>query len=206
MNLSEDAKILFDTPLNELSFIVLDTETTGTNPEDGDRIIEIAAVKIESGFRINKRETFQSLVNPEISIPKSSTLIHGITDAHVENAPDICSVMYDFLEFSRGAVPVAHRARKDMAFLRSEMKDYGIANPFELFIDTLKLSRRLYPHADKHNLDAITDRFNIENNSGFQRHRALYDAMNTAVAFKIMIKKIFEERCYILGELVQYLK
>ncbi len=202
--LSKYSTEVLDSPLNKLTYVVFDLETTGTSPEEGDKIIEIGAVKIAPGFRI-QRSKFHTLVNPGITIPESSTKIHGITDENVQNAPDVCVAIYDFIDFARGSVIVAHNAKKDLSFLKNEMKDYSIRNPFTFTLDTLKLSRIVNPSASKHNLDYITDMYNINVTNSYKRHRALYDAEVTAVYFRILMKRIFKETCFTLIDLENFI-
>jgi DNA polymerase III epsilon subunit family exonuclease len=196
---------LLDTPLDMLTYVVVDIEATGNRPDLGDKMVEIAAFRVEPGFRLNKKNYFHSLINPDMEIPKHAVDIHGLGEQQLRSAPDSCSVLYDFFEYAANAVPVAHRASKDMSYIKNEMLDYGVQMDFELYIDTLKLSRRLYPR-QKNNLDAITDRFNIKTSCGHRRHRAAYDAESTAVAFCIMMRRVFQESCYTLSELVEYLR
>lgn len=195
---------ILDTPLNELTFVVFDIEATGARPDLGDRMVEIAAFIVEPGFRLNRKNYFQSLINPEIDIPDRVVKIHGLSAKQLKSAPDSCSVLYDFFDFAGSAIPVAHRASKDLSYIRNEMSDYGVNIDFSLFVDTLRLSRKLYPR-QKNNLDALTDRFNISTSTKAPRHRATYDAESTAIAFCIMMRKVFEERCYTLSELLVYL-
>lgn len=159
---------------------------------------------MEPGFRLNRKNYFQSLINPEIDIPDRVVKIHGLSAKQLKSAPDSCSVLYDFFDFAGSAIPVAHRASKDLSYIRNEMSDYGVNIDFSLFVDTLRLSRKLYPR-QKNNLDALTDRFNISTSTKAPRHRATYDAESTAIAFCIMMRKVFEERCYTLSELLVYL-
>ncbi|MEC9491629.1 3'-5' exonuclease [Flexistipes sp.] len=199
-HLDNKAVEILDTPLNKLSYVVFDLETTGTNPEEGDKIVEIGAVKIAPGFRI-QHPKFHTLVNPEIAIPESSTKIHGITNEKVSDAPDICIALYNFIDFAKDSIIVAHNARKDFAFLKNEMKDYSITNPFRFVLDTLKLSRIMNPTAARHNLDDITEMYNIKIKGPYQRHRALYDAEATSVFFRILMKRIFRETCFTFVDL-----
>jgi len=200
---AQSDKIL-DTPLDKLSYVVFDIEATGARPDLGDRMVEIAAFIVEPGFRLNRRNYFQSLVNPEIEIPDRAIKIHGLSGAQLKSAPDSCSVLYDFFDFAGSSIPVAHRASKDLSYIKNEMSDYGVKMDFSLFVDTLRLSRKLYPR-QKNNLDALTDRFNITTSTNAPRHRATYDAESTAIAFCIMMRKVFEDRCYTLSELQVYL-
>jgi len=204
MRSNEISVQLLDTPLDKLTYVVLDIEATGARPDLGDRMVEIAAFLVEPGFRINRKNYFHSLINPEIDMPEKAFDIHGLSNKELMNAPDSCSVLYDFFDFAGEAVPVAHRASKDMSYIKNEMKRYGVNMELELSIDTLRMARALYPR-QKNNLDALTDRFNIKTNTKHERHRATYDAESTSVAFCIMIRKIFEESCYTLSELQQYL-
>lgn len=205
MNRFNNKEIKFlDTPLNELSYVVFDLETTGTQPEYGDKIIEIGAVQINPGFRIVNSK-FHTLVNPFVEIPKSSTEIHGITNEKVNSAPDVCTAIYDFIDFAKGSVLVAHDAGKDFSFLKSEMRDYRISNPFKFLLDTLRLSRIVNPASKAHSLDYITDSYNIRINGPYKRHRALYDAEVTAVFFRILMHRIFENFCFTLIELENFI-
>lgn len=195
---------LLDTPLDRLTYVVLDIEATGARPDLGDRMVEIAAFLVEPGFRIKRKGHFHSLINPGMVIPDSAIAIHGINNSQIKSAPDSCTVLYDFFDFAGSAIPVAHRASKDMSYIKNEMREYGVSMNLEMYIDTLRLSRKLYPK-QKNNLDALTERFNIKTSSRVSRHRATYDAESTAVAFCIMVRKVFEERCYTLSELLTYL-
>lgn len=120
---------LLDKPLDEVSFVVFDLETTGLNPDNGDQIIEMGAFKIEEGFKL-VRDPFHTMVKPDIFIPNE---IHGITEVELKNAPDICTALYDFIDFSRGSVLVAHKASKDIAFLRAAMREYLIDDSFDFW-------------------------------------------------------------------------
>ncbi|MGC8768957.1 3'-5' exonuclease [Calditerrivibrio sp.] len=193
---------LLDKPLDEVNFVVFDLETTGLNPDNGDQIIEMGAFKIEEGFKLI-RDPFHTMVKPDIFIPNE---IHGITEMELKNAPDICTALYDFIDFSRGSVLVAHKASKDIAFLRAAMREYLIDDSFDfLVIDTIKFSQRLYPDFKYHNLDYLIEKHHVSINSKFKRHRAVYDAEATAKIFLKMIRKIFNERCYLLSELFEFI-
>ena len=102
--------------LDELSFVVLDVETTGLRPDAGDRIVSLAGVRVRAGT-VRAGEIFDALVCPERPIPAASTRFHGITDAMVVEAPVIGVVLPAFLRFAEGAVLVGHEVSFDVAFL-----------------------------------------------------------------------------------------
>jgi DNA polymerase III epsilon subunit len=205
MKLYEESAILLDTPLDKLSYVVFDIEATGARPDLGDKMVEIAAFKIEKGFRINRKDIFHSLINPGVDIPQRAVEIHGLSNEKVQSAPDSCSVLYDFFEFAGSSILTAHRSSKDISYMKNELREYQVERDFGYVIDTLKLSRKLYPR-QKNNLDAITDRFNIKTSSKYERHRAMFDAESLAVAFCIMMRKVFEDKCYTLSELSEFLR
>lgn len=158
---------------------VFDIETTGLDPKKGNRIIEIAGIRIEDG-QINMERTFEAFVNPEMPIPPEATRIHKITDTDVATAATIMNVLPEFLTFAQGSLLFAHNANFDMGFLEVE-KDlcWGYIELPECFC-SMKLSQALYPNEFRHNLDVISTRFGLEING--QRHRALADVELTAKA------------------------
>jgi len=169
-----------DTPLEKLTFVVFDTETTGLLPSEGDEIVQIAAVRIVNGRRVAS-EVFDTLVNPGRRIPEVSTAIHGITDAMVEGAPSIVEVGQRFHKFAEGAVLVAHNAPFDLEFLRR--KELLIGRSFDNpVLDTVLLSAVVFGQSEGHSLDALTHRLGITIPEE-ARHTAIGDTVATADAF-----------------------
>lgn len=164
-----------DALLSALSFTVFDTETTGLEPDRGDEIIEIGAVRIVNG-KLLAGESFEQLVDPGRPIPAASIPIHGITPERVRGMPRIEAVLPTFHAFARGTVLVAHNAAFDMKFLRLLQQRTGVVFG-QPVLDTLLLSAAVHPLQDSHRLEAIAARFEIAVHG---RHTALGDALMAA--------------------------
>jgi DNA polymerase-3 subunit epsilon len=149
-------------------------------PAQGDEIVQIAAVRIVNGRRV-EGEVFDTLVNPRRPIPLSSTEVHGITDAMVQDAPGVADVVARFHKFAEGAVLIAHNAPFDMEFLRRQEAaiDLRFDNPV---LDTVLLSAVIYGQHEVHSLDALTHRLGITIPEE-ARHTAIGDTVATADAF-----------------------
>ncbi len=158
-------------------FVVFDIETTGLNPTR-DKITEIGAVRIRDG---KITDTFHSLINPGIPIPMEIVKLTGITDKMIKDAPSAEQVIPAFLNFVGDGVLVAHNAPFDLGFLQIETAELGLNIKNEV-VDTLALSRRLFPHLKTHRLSALATHLKVNVN---RAHRAEDDALTTA---KILIK------------------
>ena len=169
-----------DAPLDALTYVVFDTETTGLLPAQGDEIVQIAAVRIVNGRRVDG-EVFDTLVNPQRPIPLASTEVHGITDAMVQDAPSVAEVVARFHKFAEGAVLIAHNAPFDMEFLRRQEKAIALRFDHPVF-DTVLLSAVVYGQHEVHSLDALTHRLGITIPEE-ARHTAIGDTVATADAF-----------------------
>ncbi len=154
--------------LNSRTFAIVDVETTGASPMF-DRVIEIGIVRVENGTVV---QTFQTLINPQKSLPPSITLMTGIAPGELETAPVFEDVAHTVAELLSGAIFVAHNARFDYGFLKNEFKRAGL--PFSAkCLCTVRLSRKLFPEHRHHDLSSVIDRFGF---SCERRHRAYDDA------------------------------
>jgi DNA polymerase-3 subunit epsilon len=162
------------TPLAEVTFVVVDLETTGGSPKDS-AITEIGAVKIRGGMVLGE---FQTLVDPGHEIPPYISVLTGITSMMVAAAPRIGAVLPGFLEFARGAVLVAHNAPFDLGFLKAACADNGIPWPAVASVDTAVLARRLLTRDEVPNckLATLAPYFAATTSP---THRALDDARAT---------------------------
>lgn len=154
--------------------IVLDTETTGFDPDKGDRLVEIGAVELMNHLPTGR--TFHKYVNPERDVPAEAVAVHGLTTEFLRDKPLISEVIGEFLDFIGGdAKLVIHNASFDMKFLNAELKLCGKPTlPWARALDTLALAREKFPGA-QNSLDALCRRFGIDNSSRVL-HGALLDS------------------------------
>ncbi len=197
LEMLEEAGDLADRPLRELTYIVFDTETTGLEPSKGDEIVSIAGVRVVNG-RVLTGEAFDQLVNPKRKIPQRSTIVHGISDEMVKDAPTIEQVLPRFRDYVGESVIVAHNAAFDLRFLELKKDVTGISfdNPV---LDTVLLSAIVHDHTDQHTLDAVAERFAIEIPPE-TRHTALGDSLATAGVLVRMIELLEVNGIRTLGE------
>jgi DNA polymerase III subunit epsilon len=139
--------------------IVLDTETTGLDPAEGHRIVEIACVELLN--HVPTGQTFHRYVNPERPVPPEAFAVHGLSDEFLAPYPPFASVVDDFMGFIGGDRLVIHNAEFDLAFLNAELRHIGRPPLAALAIDTLTLARRRFPGAPA-SLDALCRRFQID--------------------------------------------
>ncbi|WP_207485384.1 DNA polymerase III subunit epsilon [Arenibaculum pallidiluteum] len=153
--------------------IALDTETTGFDPLQGHRIVEIGCVEL-----INHIPTgvhFHRYINPERDVPAEAVAVHGLTTERLMKEPVFSEVVGDFLEFIGGDPLVIHNAAFDMNFLNAELVRLGLpAMPMARALDTVGMARRMFPGAPA-SLDALCRRYGIDN-SNRVLHGALLDA------------------------------
>ena len=156
--------------------IVIDTETTGLEVDQGHRIVEVGAVVLEDRRRTDVH--FHSYLNPHRSIDEEAEKVHGLSLERLANEPEFSEIAESFLEFIEGSILVIHNASFDLGFLNSELKRASSSYPSleELcdVEDTLLMARNKFP-GQRNSLDALASRFEV---SGYDRsfHGALLDA------------------------------
>lgn len=168
------------------SIVVLDFETTGLSPDQGDRAIEIGAVKLENGLVTDR---FQALMNPGRRINSFIESYTGINNRMLAVAPSCTKVMTDFYDFIGESNLLAHNAAFDSRFLDAEFSRLNRQVLGE-FTCSLLLSRRIYQDAPNHKLGTLINYKNIAVDGSF--HRALFDAEMTAELWLVMLNDLSE--------------
>lgn len=153
--------------------IVLDTETTGLDPDSGDRLVEIGAVELVNHMPTGR--TFHAYINPQRDVPQEVVDVHGLTAQFLADKPVFAAIAADFAAFIGDARLVIHNAAFDMKFLNAELGWAGQPTvPWSRAVDTLDLARRRFPGA-QNTLDALCRRFGVDN-SAREKHGALLDS------------------------------
>jgi len=167
--------------------VILDTETTGLDARNGDRIIEIGAVEM-----FNRGITgvdYHQYLNPEREVPEDAVRVHGLTRAFLGDKPLFAETVDAFLDFVRGAELVIHNAAFDIGFINSELARLGprygrIEDHVSGVLDTLLLARRMHP-GQRNTLDALCKRYKVDN-SNRELHGALLDSRILAEVYLVM--------------------
>jgi DNA polymerase-3 subunit epsilon len=166
--------------------VVLDTETTGLNPQEGHRIIEIGCVELVNRRLTGKR--FHAYINPERIIDAGAIEVHGITNQFLDDKPVFAGVVEDFIAFIQGAELVIHNAPFDVGFINYEFSrlknQTGTVTDYSKVFDTLSYARKKHP-GQRNSLDALCKRYSIDN-SHRDLHGALLDAEILADVFLLM--------------------
>lgn len=153
--------------------VVMDTETTGLDPDTGDRIVEIGGVELYNHMPTGR--VYHQYINPERDMPEGAFAVHGLSAEFLSDKPVFKAIADAFLEFVGDAKLVIHNASFDMKFLNAELKWIGNQPlPYSQAIDTLEIARRKFPGA-QNSLDALCRRFGVDN-SAREKHGALLDS------------------------------
>ncbi|MDZ4097467.1 MAG: DNA polymerase III subunit epsilon, partial [Methylophilaceae bacterium] len=153
--------------------IVLDTETTGFEPSEGHRIVEIGAIELVNHMPTGR--TYHQYINPERMMPKEAFEVHGLGDDFLRDKPLFRAIAQDFLAFIGDARLVIHNAAFDMKFLNAELNAANFAPlPMGRALDTVLMARKKFPGSPA-SLDALCRRFGVDN-SAREKHGALLDS------------------------------
>ncbi len=186
-------------PLKDLTYAVIDVETTGMAATDGDRVTEIAVVVVRDG---QIAETFDSLINPERPIPPFITSLTHISWEMVKDAPRFADIVDDLLQVMKGHVFVAHNADFDWRFVRAEVERATGRRLTGPKLCTVKLARRVLPHLPSRRLDALAHHYGVANDA---RHRAMGDAAATAQILLRLLGAARERECHTWADLQEFL-
>ncbi|MFH1415591.1 MAG: 3'-5' exonuclease [Elusimicrobiota bacterium] len=186
-----------DTYIKDVPFAIVDLETTGFSTLRGDRITEVGIMKIKDGI---EKETFSSLVNPSIPIPKETVSITGITDEMVSCSPRFDDIIDKMLEILHDTVLVFHNAAFDMNFICNEMNELNIPQLDNPVLDTLRLARKYFDFPSN-SLGTIAVYLDIGQEE--VRHRAMGDVRITEKVFSYFLEELKERKgLKTLGDLI----
>lgn len=174
--------------IDEVEFTIFDTETTGLEPEAGDRIIEIAAIRLKAEREI---AVFNSLVNPGRPVSEAAFAVNGITQEMLKGASSIEKVLPAFMDFIKDSCLCSYNAPFDLGFLNKELKICGrpALDDMEV-VDMLKMARRLLPGRERYALMSVAGSLGVQSR---QEHRALSDVKMTLEVFH-KFKKILADK------------
>ena len=184
-------------PLLECTYAVFDFETTGLSPAKGSEVVETGVARVERG---TVTATYEELSRPLLPIPAGATGIHGITDDMVADRPHFSLLLPGLIEFLGDAVLVAHNAPFDCSFLDAALRHAGLPDLPNPVLDTVRLSRRLFPDFERHDLESLCTAHRIPRDRG---HRALDDARATAALLGHLLERAAELEIRTLGELLE---
>ena len=187
-------------------FVIVDVETTGLSHRYGDRMIEVAGLKVSIPLirtpdtqawaldlcAIQKGATFSSLLKVEREVSAGAFFVNGITPRMLETAPRAAAVLPEFLDFMQDACVIGHNVRFDLNFLAHEYSLLGLELAEKRFVDTVRLARRLLPELSRYSLANVAYSLGIDQR---QEHRALSDVEMTYQVFRALLK-IADRRDY----------
>ena len=190
--------------LADLTFVVLDTETTGLRVQEGHRVVSLAAVRVGAGT-VRAHEAFDALVRPGRPIPAASTRFHGITDAMVAAAPPMEEVLPAFLQYAGEAPLVGHEVAFDLEFLDAQALRLSLPRLAwnRTVLDTRLISSLVHGPDVSHSLEAVSERLGV---TILARHSALGDALATAEVLVRLLELLARRGITTLGELLEALE
>ena len=174
--------------IDEIEITIFDTETTGLKPEEGDRIVELAAFRVKNKERIS---VFNELINPSREISPGAFAVNKITQEMLKDAPHIGTVMPKFLDFIKGSCLCSYNAEFDLSFLNNELKLIGLPAINNIIVfDVLTMARKLMPGLSRYALWFVAQKLEIKS---AQQHRAASDVEMTWEVFT-RLKIICQEK------------
>jgi DNA polymerase III epsilon subunit family exonuclease len=174
--------------IDEVELIIFDTETTGLNPLSGDRIVELAGIKVKGKQRL---AVFDALINPGRPISPGAFAVNKITPEMLKDAPSIDVVIPKFLDFIQGGCLCSYNAEFDLSFLNNELKLIGLAAINNLIVlDVLTMAKKLMPGLTRYALWFVAEKLEVKLT---QEHRALSDVEMTWEVFT-KLKVIYQEK------------
>jgi DNA polymerase III epsilon subunit family exonuclease len=185
-----------DVPLGEVTFTVLDVETTGLSAHLGDRVCELALLRCRDGRELAR---FESLVDPGRPISPGARAVNGITDEELDGAPTFAEVSSTVLDFLEGSAIVAHNAPFDLAFLGRELDMCGCSPISNVIVDTLALARRCY-RFPSNSLGSVARYLGLDTCG---EHRALADVVTTRGVLERFLADLRERGATTLGQLLE---
>ena len=193
---------MFFKNLDEISYTVFDTETTGMSPAKGARLVEVGAVRILPGLEIDLAHPYNELINPLVPIPYQAYKVHGIDDKMVKDKPVFSDIAEAFKDFVGDTVVVAHNARFDFSFMNFQGKQAGHDDIIRKILCTIKIAKAAFPGLFSYSLDNLIRHFDIEvPMPGQYRHRAVYDAAHTAILLTKCIRQLKRDGVFTLQDL-----
>jgi DNA polymerase III epsilon subunit family exonuclease len=172
--------------IDEIEFTIFDTETTGLEPESGDRVVEIAGIRFKGRERIS---TFQTFINPHRPISEAAFGVNKISSNMLIGAPETIEAIPKFLDFARDSCLCAYNAVFDLDFLNNELKLIGAASPNNAVVDILKMAKRIMPGLERYSLRFVAAALGIKTE---QAHRAFSDVELTLDVFNKLNAKLQE--------------
>ena len=175
--------------LKDVEFVIFDVETTGLDPKSGDKIIEIAAIRLKAGRQIGE---FCTLVNPKRLISQAAFEVNRISQNMLFDAPDSSSVLPEFLDFIKGSCLAAYNTRFDLGFVNNEIEPLGLSLPKGITtIDILIMARRLLPELGRYSLLHVAENLKVDT---AQTHRALSDVKLTIGVFNKFMDMLYKKQ------------
>lgn len=175
---------ILNTSVHELEFSIIDFETTGLYPYNGDRIVEVGIIRAKVDKKV---QGYESFINPEIPIPENVTKINKITDEMVSNAPLIEDKIDEITGFIDNSILMGQNLSFDVSFLNFQLQKMGRPKLNLWMLDTIKIAKLLMPELERYSLAHLTKALKVVNKKS---HRAITDADATYQVFQQLLKKI----------------